>query len=80
MMEPPPYGSFHDRLVARLRRQVRRQKVEVEILKLLQDAFDQALQAENLELPRLHKEQLWQTVMGEVLNKVAEQFKKGDHA
>jgi hypothetical protein len=79
-MEPPPYGSFQDRLIARLQRQVRQQKVDVEILKLLQDAFDQALKAENLEFPRLQKEQLLQTIMGEVLNKVAEQLNKGDHA
>jgi hypothetical protein len=80
MMQPPPYGSYYDQLLARLRKQVRDQEIDVEILTLLRGAFDKAMEAENLVITRVEKEPFLRIIMGEVLNKVTEQINKGDHA
>ncbi len=79
MMQPPPYGSSYDQILARLRQRVRDQNIEEQILKLLQDGFEKALMPESAVLARPERERLFRTVMGEVLNKVTERI-KGDHA
>lgn len=80
MMQPPPYGSDYDQLLARLRKQVREQNTEGRVLELLQNVFENALKPENLMLAPAEKEKLLKTIIGEVLNKVTERINKGDHA
>lgn len=80
MMQPPPYGSDYDQLLARLRKQVREQNIEGRVLELLQNVFENALKPENLMLAPAEKEKLLKTIIGEVLNKVTERINKGDHA
>jgi hypothetical protein len=83
MMQPPPYGNSYEQLVARMRQRVRDQNLEEKILELLQSALGNALQSENLTLARPERErlsqQLSQTILVEVLNKVIERI-KGAHA
>ena len=81
MMQPPPYGSSYDQLLAHLHKQVRDEDVEGKILRLLQNVFEKALiTVENPVLARPERQQIFRTVMGEVLNKVTEQINKGNHA
>ena len=80
MMQPPPYGSSYDQLLAWLRQRVRDENIEGKILELLQSGFEKALRVESVTLARPERERLFQTVMGEVLNKVTERINKGDHA
>lgn len=80
MMQPPPYGSSYDQLLAHLRKQVRDQNIEGKVLELLQNGFENALEAEKLMLAPVEKEKLFKTIIGEVLDKVTEQINKGAHA
>jgi hypothetical protein len=80
MMQPPPYGSSYDLLLVLLRQRVRDQDIEGRILVLLQNGFEKALTVESPVLARPERQRLFQTVMGEVLNKVTERINKGDHA
>jgi hypothetical protein len=79
MIQPPPYGNSYDQVLARLRKQVRDQDLEGRILELLQNGFENALNGESTVLARPERERLFQTIAGEVLNKVTERI-KGDHA
>lgn len=80
MMQPPPYGSSYDQILALLRQRVRDQDIEGRILELLQNGFEKALMPESAVLARPERQRLFQTVMGEVLHKVTERINKGDHA
>jgi hypothetical protein len=79
MMQPPPYGSSYDQVLAHLRKQVHDQDIEGRVLALLQSGFENALEVESGVLSRPERDRLFQTVMGEVLDKVTGQI-KGAHA
>ncbi len=80
MMQPPPYGSLYDQLLARLREHVHDQGTDLEILKLLRNAVQDALEAQKLVLSSVESERVSQAAMKEVLSRMIQQVDSGNHA
>ncbi len=80
MMQPPPYGSSYDKLLARLREHVHDQGTDLEILKLLRNAVQDALEAQKLVLSSVESERVSQAAMKEVLSRMIQQMDSGNHA
>ncbi len=80
MMQPPPYGSSYDKLLARLWEHMRDQGTDQEILQLLRNAVAGALQAQNLVLSPPESQRLSQAAMKAVLNRMLKQVDQEDHA
>ncbi len=81
MMQPPPYGSSYDQLLAHLRVHVHDQGTDMEILRLLRNAVEEALKAQkNLVLSSQERRRLSQAAMKAVLNRMIQQVDQDDHA
>ncbi len=80
MMQPPPYSSSYDQLLARLREHVHDQGTDLEILKLLRNAVQDALEAQKLVLSPVESERVSQAAMKEVLSRMIQQVDSSNHA
>lgn len=80
MMQPPPYGSSYDKLLARLREHVHDQGTDLEILKLLRKAVKEALDAQKLVLSPVESERVSQAAMKDLLSRMIQQADSGSHA
>ncbi len=80
MQQSFPAGSSYEELLIQIRKQIRDQNLNEQILTLLRDALEEALKAQNVVLSRPEIERLSQMITKEVLSKVIEQVNKGDHA
>jgi hypothetical protein len=79
-MQPSFPGSSYEELLIQVRKHVRDQKLNEEILRLLRDAPEAALKAQGVVLSRPERERLSQTIMKEVLSEIMEQVNKGENA
>jgi len=73
-MAMPLYSNSYDKILARMRRNLREQNVSEDILKLLGNAFIKALDAENIVLPRPDRVRLHREVLKEVLTELLDQL------
>ncbi len=80
MMQPPPYGSTYDKLLARLREHVHDQGTDLEILKLLRSAVKEALEAQKLVLSPVENERVSQAAVKDVLSRMIQQMDSGNDA
>ena len=75
-MQPSPYGSSYEQLLAQVRNHLRDQEVGEEVFSLLQNASKKALAAQNIVLSPKEKDRLFQTVQKEILNDLLSQLDK----
>ena len=75
-MQPFNYSSSYEEFLARLRKNLRDQNVSENILSLLKNAFEKALNEQNVVLSRQERVRAYHTVSKELLTELLKQFDK----
>ena len=75
-MQPFNYSSSYEEFLARLRKNLRDQNVSENILSLLKNAFEKALNEQNVVLSRQERVRAYHTVSKEILTQLLNQFDK----
>ena len=73
-MQPFNYSSSYEEFLARLRKNLRDQNVSENILSLLKNAFEKALNEQNVVLSRQERVRAYHTVSKEILTQLLNQF------
>ena len=73
-MAMPLYSNSYDKILVRMRRNLRQQNVSEDISKLLENAFSKALDEENIVLSRPDRVRLYKDVLKEVLAELLDQL------
>ena len=75
-MEPLPYGSSYEKLLARVRKGLRDQNISEEVLALLENSFEKALSEQKIILSRKERDRFFQSLSKEILAELLNQFDK----
>ena len=73
-MAYPLFSNSYDKILARMKHNLRGQQVSDVIMKLLKDAFAKALHEENIVLSRPERERLYRDVLKDVLKELIDQL------
>ena len=75
-MQPFNYSSSYEEFLARLRKSLRDQNISEDILALLKNGFEKALNEQNVILSRPERVRVYHTVSKEILTQLLNQFDK----
>jgi hypothetical protein len=75
-MQPFDYSSSYEEFLARLRKSLRDQNISEDILALLKNGFEKALNEQNVILSRPERVRVYHTVSKEILTQLLNQFDK----
>ena len=73
-MQPFNYSSSYEEFLARLRKSLRDQNISEDILALLKNGFEKALNEQNVILSRPERVRVYHTVSKEILTQLLNQF------
>ena len=75
-MQPFNYSSSYEEFLVRLRNSLRDQNINENLLSLLQNGFEKALNEQNIILSRKERVRAYHTASKEILTEVLKQFDK----
>jgi len=75
-VQPFNYSSSYEEFLARLRKSLRDQNISEDILTLLKNGFEKALNEQNVILSRPERVRVYHTVSKEILTQLLNQFDK----
>jgi hypothetical protein len=75
-VQPFNYSSSYEEFLARLRKSLRDQNISEDILALLKNGFEKALNEQNVILSRPERVRVYHTVSKEILTQLLNQFDK----
>ena len=73
-MQPFNYSSSYEEFLARLRKSLSNQNVSENLLSILQNGFEKALNEQNIVLSRKERVRAYHAVSKEILTEVMKQF------
>jgi len=79
-MMQPSYNNSFDQLMAQVRKDLREQRIEEDLIALVRGSMERALNAQNVVLSRVEKERLLTDVMRSVLADVLARMGTGKNA